>query len=168
MVDLAVGGGLAWMLFGFALGALDQDAANSLFTLLGRPEGRFIDIFGTVFLAIFPCALVIGFTGSSLGKMIFGVRVTMPDGTPIGMGKALSREFRVWAGGLGLGLPLVNLFALIGSHHRLKKTGATSWDKALSVRVSYRRSSALQWVLNVMGVLLWLACIVGLNVIGRV
>jgi len=54
-------------------------------------------------------AVLIGLTGFTLGKLIFGVRV-MDQKTlaPIGLRRAFSREIWVWLEGLGLGIPIVS------------------------------------------------------------
>jgi hypothetical protein len=85
-------------------------------------------------------ALTIGLTGLSLGKWIFGIRVTR-DGAPMGPLRALRREFAVFFKGLGLGVPLVSLFTLVGSYSALSDKRITPWDKAQKLGVNHRPES---------------------------
>lgn len=96
--------------------------------------------------------LFLGFTGSTLGKWIFGIVVTRPDGRPMGLGTAFKREINVFLSGLGLGIPFVALFTMVGSFRTLKQNGITSWDKDYSLSVRQRPNSFGQIVLCVAAV----------------
>jgi uncharacterized RDD family membrane protein YckC len=73
-------------------------------------------------------ALLLGRTGSTPGKWLFGTRVTRHDGSAIGFRAAFAREFSVLAAGMGFGIPLISLVTNIYSYVRLKSDGTTSWD----------------------------------------
>ena len=96
-------------------------------------------------LAIPGNALLIGLTGSSIGKFAFGVRV-LRDGAPMGVWRALRRELAVWLRGLGLGIPIITLITLVVSMNRLQANRIASWDKAQNLTVLHRPESAASTV----------------------
>jgi hypothetical protein len=59
-------------------------------------------------------APMIGLTGVSIGKWLFGGKVVKPSGKPIGVLAAFGRELQVWFHGLFFGVPLISLFTLGG------------------------------------------------------
>jgi hypothetical protein len=61
------------------------------------------------------------------------------DGSLLNFGKACSRSLRVWVQGLAFGLPLISLFTVDMAYRKLKRTGRTKWDKALSCVVIHKR-----------------------------
>ena len=115
-----------------------------------------------VALAVIPNAVIIGLSGCSIGKWIFGVRVLKPDGRPIGVLKGLGRELRVTVMGLAFGIPLLSFITMIASMTGLRETGVTGWDRSMKLVVAQRPNTLGQWVLNVLGVCAWLALYLGL------
>jgi uncharacterized RDD family membrane protein YckC len=74
-------------------------------------------------------AVEFGIFGNTLGKALLNVRVvSLKDGTPT-FTKYLKRNFLVWAAGLGLSLPLVNLVAMFIQRRRLGKGKPASYDE---------------------------------------
>ena len=132
--------------------------------LIAAVTYRFADAVMTVAAAIPLNAALIGFTGSSLGKWLFGVRVAGEDGQPIGVGKALLRELFVWARGMGLGIPVVNLITFWLSYSRLEKNGATPWDEQGHHVVLYRPEGTGQTIGVAVGVVLFLIVAVGARI----
>jgi hypothetical protein len=114
--------------------------AADLFSILDGPGGRIIDIVLSLVAAIPGNAAMIGLTGASIGKWIFGIRV-MRDGKPIGFANALAREFKVWWRGLGAGVPLVSLATLAHAFRQLTDNRITSWDNDQSNTVVHRAES---------------------------
>lgn len=102
-------------------------------------------------------ALLIGTTGLTPGKWIFGTRVTRRDGRPIGLRAALGRETGVWFFGLGMGLPLISVFTLLASNVRLADEHATRWDAGRAWVVTHRPPGIMQMLLVAGGVLAWIA-----------
>lgn len=98
--------------------------------------------------------LLIGRTGTTPGKWLFGTRITRRDGRPIGVLAALRREISVLVLGQGLGLPLLTLLASWFAYSELRAVGATSWDAAGNWVVTHRKLGAAQWMLTVMGVVI--------------
>lgn len=101
-------------------------------------------------LAPLPTALLIA-RGQTPGKWLFGIRVRDADGRRLRVGMALKRELMVWVRGVGLGVPVVSLFALVTSHAALTDDGDTPWDKALGCRVEHAPRTVLWWVRAVLG-----------------
>ncbi|MCZ7894714.1 RDD family protein [Agrobacterium salinitolerans] len=76
-----------------------------------------------LFLAL--CMIVVGTTP---GKAIVGVRVPVDRGRNR-LGFYLSREFKVWAAGLGLGIPFVALFTQVRQYRLLAAGKSASYDE---------------------------------------
>jgi hypothetical protein len=134
MIDIVVSGMAMLFLIDVVLAVVNQDMSKAFTEFLGQSGAGLI----VPVLAMFPNALMIGFTGATIGKWLFGIRVTRVDGQPIGVGNALRREALVWFRGLGIGFPLVSLFTLIRAYSRLKDEGRTTWDRDMSLSVQYR------------------------------
>lgn len=101
-------------------------------------------------------AFLIGLTGSSIGKFIFGIRVTNADGSTIGIFRALRREVLVWSRGLAFGIPLISFLTQVCAGDRLNRDGGTYWDEVLETRVLHRPSAPRQMYLNFGGAILWI------------
>jgi uncharacterized RDD family membrane protein YckC len=119
----------------------------------------------TTLLAIPFNALLIGLTGGSLGKWLFGVMV-LDRNQPIGFGPALVREGSVWLRGLGLGIPIISLFTLIASFRTLQKAGATSWDASEGYTVTHRPKGNRLVIGMLVGIGLYLLVFAGLIALG--
>ena len=98
--------------------------------------------------------LLVGVSGSTLGKWIFGIKITRLDESKLGIGAGLSRDLTVLMKGLGLGIPIVSLFTMWNSYQKLRKNQSTSWDKGRYI-VWHRPSGASQYILNIVGILLF-------------
>lgn len=101
---------------------------------------------GWLALAIYPFveALLLSWWGTTPGKALLRVRVRKNDGRKLSYAEALSRSYSVWTRGLGLGIPLVSLFTLIGSEGKLRTSGRTSWDGAGGYVVGHQQIGALR------------------------
>lgn len=107
-------------------------------------------------------ALAIGLTGTSIGKWIFGVRITDVSGHAIGFVRAAHREIGVFGIGLGAGIPIVSLFTLSTAYRQLKDNGVSTWDKGQPWVVTYRPAGLWQLVLSGAGIIIWLGLLVAL------
>ncbi len=162
MIDTTVHGFLCFLSVAVAWYIIAPESADWFFARMDTPAGALLDLILTTFFAAVVGSFVVGATGSSLGKVIFGVRVVDYNFRPIGVGKGLAREFRVWGLGLGFGIPLVSLITLILAYQSLKKDGATPWDSGRYL-VLHRPNGSLQYVLNVVGIVLIIALIIGVR-----
>ncbi|WP_310542479.1 RDD family protein [Phenylobacterium sp.] len=161
-VDNMIVGSLTWALIGMVAYAIAPAEADAFFKIFDGPGGQIIDILLTLLAAIPGNALIIGLTGLSIGKWIFGIRV-LKDGAPIGVMRALRREFAVWFQGLGCGIPLVSLATLLTARGRLEDQGVTTWDKAQQLTVNHRPESRLATILMWTAGLLYFAWLTALR-----
>jgi uncharacterized RDD family membrane protein YckC len=67
--------------------------------------------------------------GMTPGKWIYRVRVVHPDGRFLTFGEAFTRAIQVFAKGMAIGLPGVQLITMALAMKELTETGATSWDR---------------------------------------
>ena len=161
ILDLNVNGFLMVAFLGFAFYLLAPAQADEFFQYLSKPEGHVISYIATPLAATLLTGLVIGMTGSSLGKLIFGIQVSRHDGSPIGIANGLNRDLTIWLKGIALGIPFINLVTLIACHQRLKYAGSTSWDEG-KYTISYRPTGTTQYLLNFLGILLIITTTVAL------
>jgi hypothetical protein len=137
--------------------------ADALFS--GISKNRFVDSFLTAAIAIPLNALLIGYTGGTLGKWLLGVRVLGNNGGPIGFVRAFRRECDVWVRGVGLYIPLITIVTCIVAYSTLKKTRAATWDTDKGIQVVHRDSGLRQVAGTVTAVLAFAAVIVMLSVL---
>ncbi len=158
MLDELVHGTLAILVVSIALYAVDPAVQSAFAASMGSHGSGFRLLGGlAVILGAIPVnALFIGFTGGSLGKWLFGVRVLGADARPVGYWLALKREILVWVRGLGLGIPIVSLFTLASALTRLERYGSTSWDADLSTALFQRPQGLVQRALSIFGFVLFL------------
>jgi uncharacterized RDD family membrane protein YckC len=147
-----------------ALGAIwvsiDQNGLDTFLRSLHVPGVQLLGNILVLALATIPNALLIGLTGGSVGKWVFGITVADATGRPIGVIRAFSRELRIWLQGYGLGIPVVALITLIVSYRRLSDQGITAWDQDLSLGVRYRPDGMLQTLCDLVGGALWLGLLI--------
>ena len=92
---------------------------------LGRP-------FLFVALALGPFvldALLLACFGGTIGRWFFDLRVCTADGRKPPFGKAVKRTLLLWARGMGLSLPIVNIAAMAIAYTGLRSNGVASWDR---------------------------------------
>lgn len=162
--NLFIGGAL-WLALTLVAYMVDPWTADRFFHLLAHPAAGPVEAVLTVALVMPVQVLMIGATGLSPGKWVFGVRV-LRDGAPIGLPAALLRELGVWTRGQGLGVPILSLVTLATSYAHLMEKGAAPWDKARGVVVVHRRGGALQVLLMLVAVPALLGAAVALKLAG--
>lgn len=167
LTDVLVVGSLTWWVFAIVFYVAAPSAAESFFAVFDHSYGRLLDTFLTLIATIPGTALMVGLTGVSIGKWLFGVKVVRPDGRPIGLTAAFGREAQIWIKGWGLGLPLVSLFTLIGSYRSLEENGRSDWDKPSQRVLLHRPMNALQITLIVLTVPLMIIARIGLLAMSR-
>lgn len=114
-------------LFGFGIGLWAVLYAPDIYLQIVTMNGVLFGILLLPLVALF-LALCLIVVGTTPGKAIVGVRV------PVGQGRNrigfyLSREFKVWAAGLGLGIPFVALFTQVRQYRLLAAGKAASYDE---------------------------------------
>lgn len=108
------------------------------------------------FLVIFLNAFFIGFTGSSIGKLFFGIKILNKTGNRLGYLKALEREFRIWIRGVGLGIVIFLPFMLAASYQRLVEIGKTQWDEEMELQVINRTKGFFNSLMTLLGTIILL------------
>jgi uncharacterized RDD family membrane protein YckC len=84
-------------------------------------------------------ALVYRYLGWTPGKALFGLKVRTAQGEPLGHAQYLKRNLSLWLSGLGLGIPLANLFTMAWQFNRLGEGQQASYDEMnnYSVRMTH-------------------------------
>lgn len=153
LLDTIINGNIVLVVLLFLFYAAAPEPASNLIKVFNNPGNELWGSILTWFLAIPLNTIFIGLTGLSLGKWLFGVRILNSEGGVIGMSKAFYREFSVWAAGVALGIPLLNLFAADHAMKDLKANGVTSWDKSANIQVVHREAGPVQFILGLVGVI---------------
>ncbi|HET7563197.1 MAG TPA: RDD family protein [Rhodanobacteraceae bacterium] len=165
MLDTIVLGSLVWFALATFLAAFVPDAYQALYghvSLLNNPVSRTF----LTFVVVIPVeAWILGMTGTTAGKWLFGVRVTHADGRAIGFLRALRREGRVFLQGLALGIPLFSMIAMIVAFIRLKDDGVAGWDAGKPWLVTARPPGVAQTWLFIVGVTFVIAAVVALQLL---
>ena len=94
-------------------------------------------------------ALFLACFGTTPAKWLFGIRVVHPDGTLLSLSEAFRRALRVFAQGLGFGIPFIAPFTSLFAYWRLTKTGTTWWDAATNAVLLHKKRGVfrtLAWV----------------------
>lgn len=165
MLDTIVLGSLIWFALATLFAAYIPAAYQALYghiSLLNNSVSRAC----LTFVVVIPVeAWILGMTGTTAGKWLFGVRVTHADGRAIGFVHALRREGRVFLQGLALGIPLFSMIAMIIAFVRVKDDGVAGWDTGKPWLVTARPPGAAQTSLFIVGVVCVIAAFVGLQVL---
>ncbi len=77
--------------------------------------------------------------GSTPGKALLRISVRRADGAKLSYSQAMTRSFKIWLKGEGLGLPFITIIALVKSHRKLTKDGITSWDEEGGFTVTHKK-----------------------------
>ena len=164
MLDITFFGYLGFAVIGFVYYAVAPYSADKFFSIFSGPGGTVLDLVITALVGCVLSGAVIGLSGSSLGKLLFGLMVVDNNGNKIGAVQGMQRDIAVYLRGLGLSIPLVSLFTLWIAYSKLKETGSTSWDTDKNCVVWHRPSGPGQYLLNVIGIFI----LILLNVAARV
>jgi hypothetical protein len=143
---------------GFVLYSLSPNIHQSFFSLFEGKGERFWNMLFSYFGAIFLNAAFIGYTGSSPGKYLLGIKITDKHDKPLGYKIALKRELLVWYKGLGLGIPFISFFTQLAAYNTLKSRGKTSWDESMGLKITYRNNRMRNIFLTIFGSALYIAC----------
>lgn len=102
-------------------------------------------------------AVFIGLFGSTLGKLLLGIRVLDASAQPMGVRNALRRELKVLMVGLGFEINFVSAYCKYRNYKTLMREHVTPWDKELHTTLRYRPNGAAQifWVVTVASVCLF-------------
>jgi hypothetical protein len=96
----------------------------------------------SVFVWVFVEAFWLSSFGTTPGKWLLKIRLSLASGKSIKYSQALVRSFKVWARGYACGFPLVNIITYIVAYIRLNKNGITSWDREENFVVTHEKIGA--------------------------
>jgi hypothetical protein len=88
------------------------------------------------------------------GKLLFGVRVVSQGGGKLSYREALRRELSLLVWGVGLGLPLISLFAMIRSYADLEIEHESKWDRQVGSVVLGRMLKGWQMAGLILGTII--------------
>lgn len=94
-------------------------------------------------------AIIFELFGTTFGKWAFSLNVRDLNGNDASSMAYLKRLVRLWVSGLGLGIPVVNLFAYIGQYRRISSGKQATYDESLGLRVDKGRIHPLRWLVVV-------------------
>lgn len=98
-------------------------------------------------LALFPAALLLDaiiyrVCGNTPGKALLGVKVTRTNSNNLPLSSVIGRNLELWASGLALALPLINLITMGRQYYRLRRGKPASYDEGSDIVV---RQDSLKW-----------------------
>jgi len=102
-------------------------------------------------------AVVIGRFGTSIGKLIAGVRVVGATGESPGFGASVRRNVGVYFA-FGVGVGFIAPITLIVAYFGLRRTGSTWWDRGAGTQVVSAGSTPLR---TINAALVYVALVVG-------
>lgn len=75
------------------------------------------------------------------GKWMFGISVITLSNAKLSFKAAISRTIQVFVKGLGLNIPVINLFTLNKSFRNLVNDGGVIWDQSYGTKVVFSKPS---------------------------
>lgn len=156
ILDLSFFGVIGFIVISIIFYSVAPYSAENFFMLFNNPSAQIFDLILTVFVGSILTGSIVGVSGFSLGKILFGIVVTDYNGKKIGLVNGVLRDLEIYIKGLALGIPIVSLFTLYASYKNLTTTKATTWDQAKNYKVWHRPSGVAQYLLNVIGVVILL------------
>ena len=167
MLDTTLNGVIAFALIGIAFYAVAPATAEEFFSIFEGENAAVLNLMATTVAASILGGLMIGASGFTLGKWIFGVKVTRLDETKLGVRAGFSRDFNVLVNGLVFGIPILALFTMWSAYSKLRDNKPASWDEGKYV-VWHRPSGTSQYFLNAVGILLMVLIFILVSALGAV
>jgi len=140
LIDTTLAG---WVL-AYALAYLAPGVARWWARLPGSQHSLVSAAIGSSILLIEP--MLIGGFGTTPGKWLLNIRLRDSNGHPLRFNRALERSFEVWWRGMACGIPFAGFLAQVIAHDHLVRTGMTSWDRRLGIRVQQEPLTAARFV----------------------
>ena len=82
--------------------------------------------------------------GTTPGKWILNIQLHHEDNKALDLNTVLRRSASVWFRGIGMGIPLLNIFCGALSYSSLNAQGKTQWDRAQNLKISHGPISELR------------------------
>lgn len=74
-------------------------------------------------------ALFLKYFGKTPGKFLLGLKVVKSGRKTLDYQTAIKRSFLVWIRGIALGIPIINIIAMLYAFFQLKTNRESSWDR---------------------------------------
>lgn len=131
--------------FGIAAGATIGLMFPSVFA--GETNDQ---VFGMILLFawIFAESIFLSTMGTTPGKWLLKTTITHQSGR-ISFDDALSRSFKVWWRGMGIGFPIATLITHLVAYKKLKNNGETTWDADSGFTITHERIGALRVIVAI-------------------
>jgi len=94
--------------------------------------GNLLDIFASVIIMLFVEPLLLHLFGTTLGKLVLGLRVEGDDGRYLSYSEGFERTWGVIGSGLGYSIPFYNLRRLWVSYIACREKETLPWDSEIS------------------------------------
>jgi curved DNA-binding protein CbpA len=129
------------IVFGIAIGVAYPQA------FAGKPNEQ---LFGMIILFawVFVESIFLSQMGTTPGKWLLKTKIEHRSGR-ISFDVALSRSFKVWWRGMGIGFPFAALITQIVAYNRLTKSGETTWDADEKFTVTHENIGAVRVIVAV-------------------
>ncbi len=118
------------------------------------PFGKFEYLIPFEYFVWIPIEALLYWTlGTTPGKILLGTKLIWRNKKKPDYMTALKRSFSVWFRGLGMGIPILNVFCLLVAYQKLKVFQTTSWDRDDQIKVSHRPIGSWRIVLALLVIL---------------
>jgi hypothetical protein len=133
-IDLLVFGTAGSFAVGLLLAAIFPNSSGDWIALFENPIVAIL----LVYLCAIPIeAALLSSTGTTLGKGVFGIKLSHNTGRLLSFAEALQRGCYRWFQAEALGVPILVLIANYFAYNTLTQKGITRYDEALSVNVTH-------------------------------
>lgn len=97
--------------------------------------GRLIDLIIVTAIMLFLEPILLHLFGTTLGKMIFGLRIESSDGKRLSYGEGFERTWGIIGAGFGYNIPIYNLIRLWRSYNLCKENEIQPWDEYIAYTI---------------------------------
>lgn len=102
-----------------------------------------------LFAWIFAESIFLSTIGTTPGKWFFKIKILHQSGE-ISLDNALSRSFKVWWRGLGIGFPIATLITHLVAYNNLTRNSVTTWDADGGFIVTHERIGVLRVIVAIL------------------
>lgn len=102
-----------------------------------------------LFLWVFIEPICLSILGTTFGKSLLKVKIRTVEGKKLPFFNALKRSGLVWLRALGVGIPIISLFAMFVAGKKLIHNGISSWDKDCNSIVIHQKIGIIRSVIAI-------------------
>lgn len=128
--------------------ALYEAVALGLLVRVGIDTARLETVLGMLIILgmILAEAVLLRVFGTTFGKWLFNISLTTGTGERLPFDAGLYRTFLLWLRGMALGIPFINLLAMVLGFRNLTLNQESSWDRDSGTIVRHRKVQPFRWV----------------------